>query len=386
MISENKIVISKIDGKFVSCHIVDGKSVDIYSYDSIVNPLQIGTIINGKVEKNLPDISSCFVRIDSKISAFLNKSVKPETIIQVQIQKSAFGSKKATVTDNLSISGVLVVLSNDFVGVRVSNKAKNSMVNLSVLENYAKELNVGVIIRTKAFDDEVEVQDIIEEIDYIYEKINYIRSQSNNRPLYHVFYRPLPEIIDDCISLISSGNVNEIVTDIDEIYNLLNNHNDFPAYYIKLIDQVKVRLYKDELLSLSKLYAFETKISEATSRRIYLDNGANITFDQTEALLAIDVNSASVKGKMISKEENVLLINKEAAKEIFRHFRLRSLCGIIMIDFINMKSKDSYDELEKYINELASNDCVKLKFHGFTKLGLAEISRQKTKEVFSIRG
>ena len=114
---------------------------------------------------------------------------------------------------------------------------------------------------------------------------------------------------------------------------------------------------------------------------MYLKSGANITFDQTEALMAIDVNSSGAKYKG-DKERSVLNVNIEAATEIFRQARLRNLSGIIIVDFINMVNNESYDELAAHIRKNLASDKYSFSFHGFTSLGLAEFTRQKVKSRF----
>lgn len=386
MISTNKIIISKYQDKIILCKIVDDKLNDIYSYGENANEeYPIGTIVNGRIEKNLKDINASFARISNKVTCFINDDIKCESVIPVQIKKDAYGEKRALVSSQLSIPGEYVVVFGDENFVRFASKAHFEQGDKEYLEDISKELKIGIIIRSKACNDDVNITDIESEIRAIYDKIKYIKEQSANRLAYHVFYKPLCQLITDCITLIDSST-QEIVTDIEEIYDLLSDENESYFGNKKVSERVNIRLYNDKLLSLGKLYSFESKISEVLSRKIHLKNGANITFDQTEALLAIDVNSAKANIKHSNKEAAFLEININAAKEIFRQIRLRQYSGIIIIDFINMKEKASYDSLKNELNELIKRDNSKSSFYGFTALGLCEISRQKTRKAFTLKG
>jgi ribonuclease G len=119
-------------------------------------------------------------------------------------------------------------------------------------------------------------------------------------------------------------------------------------------------------------------------KRVWLKSGANIIIEQLETMTVIDINS----GKNISKNETAILeINKEAAVEIARQLRLRNISGMIIIDFINMKSKDYMEELIAVLKEQIKQDTVTCTFMDVTKLGLVELTRKKTykslKEIIS---
>jgi len=384
----NKIIISRYLDNIILCHFIGNDLCHIYRYSSSLEEDFVqGLVLNGRVEKVISGTNSAFVRINKNTSAFINGIYKCEDIFPVQLVKPAIKDKRAVVTGKITIAGRLTVVSGGFGKVKLSHKAlNNNNLDIERINRLCEETDVTVILRTRALNDNVAIEAIENEIKSISQKIKYINEQCENRPVYQILYRPLHSIIEDCLDIVEDFEANEIVTDIVDLYNLIFEENESYFGSVKLSDRVNIRFYEDKLLPLSKLYAFETKISEVLSRKVYLKNGANITFDQTEALLAIDVNASGYNNKKSDLERNILEVNIAAAKEIFRQLKLRNYCGIIIIDFINMKMPESYSILKKEIDSLINADKIKTVNYGFTALGLCELSRQKKREVFYVRG
>ncbi|MCR5415808.1 MAG: ribonuclease E/G [Pseudobutyrivibrio sp.] len=146
----------------------------------------------------------------------------------------------------------------------------------------------------------------------------------------------------------------EIVSDIPEVIS------NYP----------KIREYNDDY-SLWKLYDFTKIIDKAISKISYLKSGGNIVIEQTEAMTVVDVNSASNSGKTSSMDTNL-----EALEAIVREMRLRSISGIIIVDLLKV-SKEQEQILINRFKELTKEDISKIGVHGFTKLGLLEITRSR---------
>ena len=141
-----------------------------------------------------------------------------------------------------------------------------------------------------------------------------------------------------------------------------------------------MRLYDDKEISLLRAYSVETRIEKALAKNVWLKNGGYLVIEPTEALTVIDVNTGKFDGKEKDREETFLKINLEAAKEIARQLRLRNISGIILVDFINMKSSDSRKVLISELERQLYKDRIQTRFVDFTGLGLAEITRQKKKK------
>jgi len=163
-----------------------------------------------------------------------------------------------------------------------------------------------------------------------------------------------------------------------------------------------IRLYQDDAFSLAKLYSLEQKFDTALNTRVWFKSGGYLVIEPTEALTVIDVNTgkyeASAKRRTfasnasVSTSENVSIksignmtsqaayekINREAAEEVARQLRLRNLSGIILVDFINMESKEQEEELLSYLRELVRKDKIKTNVIDITPLGLVEITRKKS--------
>ena len=158
----------------------------------------------------------------------------------------------------------------------------------------------------------------------------------------------------------------EIVTDISDVYD--DVVKDFP----------NVRLYEDKSFGLDKLYSLRTALDEALDRNVWLKCGGFLIFDKTEAMTVIDVNSGKyTPSKGTDKESAYMAVNIEAAVEICRQLRLRNISGIIIIDFINLKSEDDQNELLEVLRSESEDDTETVMVLDITQLGLVELTRKK---------
>lgn len=374
--NENRAVFTKYEDRFVLMHIVGNKAEHIYVYPDLEGGC-IGNVYNCVAEKRMENFGKCFVRYDRKNSGFINKDLKPGTILPLQYKKDGIDGKQPLFSDKISIEGEYVVVTSGQVFVKTSRKASYDRGKIPEdIIAFAKNNNMGIILRTKACtgpDCENRVMAELEAIKEIYDDIIFVASHS---PAYTLLYSPLPEMIKDILYLIDQG-IGEIVTDDEEIKEKLSDEYPGITGPVNVTDRVSMRIYDDKMLALSKLYSFDAKISEALSRKVYLKSGACITFDHTEALTAVDVNSSSSKGEDNS-ESSILSVNTEAAVEIARQLRLRNISGMILIDFINMESEDSYKKLEDVIKDSIIKDRISTTFVDITKLKLAELTRKRT--------
>ena len=137
-----------------------------------------------------------------------------------------------------------------------------------------------------------------------------------------------------------------------------------------------LRAYTDPSYPLVKCYNLEGAIREARQERVWMKSGAYLVIQPTEALTVIDVNS----GKCLKKNSHFPEINREAAREAVRQIRLRNISGIIIIDFINMKSAEEKKELLAYLQLELKKDPNPGNVIGMTKLQLVEITRKKIRK------
>lgn len=198
--------------------------------------------------------------------------------------------------------------------------------------------------------------------------------------------------------LVSEHEYQEIVTDSQELYEMLSEYSsDAKGIVLENVQESvpesisenvpekesahnkckSLRLYQDEMLSLSKLYSIESKMETALGSRVWLKSGGYLIIEPTEALTVIDVNSGKYEAKK-SNEDTILAVNLEAAEEVALQLRLRNLSGIIIVDFINMAQETSKNQIMTLLKQLTAKDVVKTTVVDMTSLGLVEITRKKT--------
>ena len=200
-------------------------------------------------------------------------------------------------------------------------------------------------------------------------KMDFILEKGIHQSPFSLIYREQSTYVQHILNT-SQHTLEEIITDDIDVYNELK-----AALAISDIMQNKIRYYQDAF-SLSKLYSLDAKMDEAVSKKVWLKCGGFLVIEPTEALTVIDVNSGKFEKKSGS-EEYYKKVNEEAAIEIARQLKLRNVSGIIIVDFINMSSKESQEALLDKLSHLVAKDHVKTFVVGMTSLGLVEITREK---------
>ena len=372
----NRAVFTKYNERYVLMHIVSDRAEHIYVYEDLER-IEIGTIINCRIDSSAGNISSCFAAFSNDDTAFVPAALKNGTVLPLVYKKEAYGSKKALFSDKLSISGkyVSVTAGEDFVKASSKADAIKKKDYIDRLKDAKGSDRNGIIIRTRAFTEDDGLLRAEEEYRIIRDKLEEIKKDSEHLRQYSILYRPLPAYVSDIMWLKETG-IDEVVTDIPEILEKLEMSHGSLSGPVSLSDRVSLRFYEDDLLPLCKLYSFNAKISEALSQKVYLKSGATIVFDHAEAMTVIDVNSAH-NDKKGDREDTFLSVNREAACEIARQLRLRNISGMVMIDFITMRNDVSYKELEDILRKELSYDRTKCRFVDFTALGIAELVRDR---------
>lgn len=329
------------------------------------NASLIGNIYLARVSHVVKNLNACFVSINKDTLAFLsfNDVLDGLRIIEgmdllVQIVKDSAKGKEAVVTMKLSLQGKYSIVELSKQCINVSKKITGEK------RAYFKEsLNdiseYGVIIRTNAnYIDDISI--IEQEVKDLSSKLSAIIADSKTRTCYSLMHQHQTDF-EVFINGLPDNSYDRILTDLPSVKEKLPN----------------VIFYEDDY-PLLKLYSVETKIDELLSKQIWLKNGGNIVIEYTEAMTVIDVNTAKNMSNK-SKEEAILETNIEAAKEILRQVRLRNLSGIIIIDFINLNTDISKQNLVDVIKQECLRDSVRCEFVEITKLGLVELVRKKTK-------
>lgn len=378
-----KALVTRYQNKILYMLLEEGKEVEIDMYNDEEN-LIYNNIYVARVKDVVTNINAafleiapgqiCYFSLDEKNVLFLNRKnttkVCEGDLILVQVVKEAVKTKAAVVSCEINLSGKYVVLTagkGDFVGVSHKITDKGRQMHLKQLVSPYASDNFGFVVRTGA--DNAEDGDIEEEIRSLSEEYKKILETAKTRTAFTLIRKnesPLNLNVENA----HLEPEDEIVTDDAGLYEEIVSGKH----------RANVRLYDDKEISLLRSYSVETRIEKALAKNVWLKNGGYLVIEPTEALTVIDVNTGKFDGKEKDREETFLKINLEAAKEIARQLRLRNISGIILVDFINMKSSDSRKVLISELERQLYKDRIQTRFVDFTGLGLAEITRQKKKK------
>ena len=221
-------------------------------------------------------------------------------------------------------------------------------------------------IRTNAGNLE-ELSPLFEEMQNFIHIFDQIAQTYRYRSCPFCFYQKDTEILG-LVRDVALERYDEIVTDEPEVFSVLEARTACK----------KLRLYKDELLPLKKLYSLETHLKEALGKKVWLACGGYLVIEPTEAMVVIDVNSGKAECRRKKSNDFYLKINLEAARETARQLKLRNYSGMIMVDFINMDEDEKTSALLQELRTLAKEDHIQTTIVDMTALGLVEITRKKT--------
>ena len=378
-----KYVITSINNVICGFLLSEGQIEEIRAYEP---ESMLGNIYVGRVSNIVQNINSAFIDIKKGISCYMSMEdycgpkLKIGDLITVQLNKEAIKTKAPSVTTKLSLDGEYVVVmldNNSKVGVSSKIKSEETREKLKnivneVVNNFQKSnatinkdnINYNIIVRTKA--EEANIDIIKEETIKLLCKLDEIISKANYLTNYSCVYEKCPMLVKDIAAYISEDV--EILTDLQEVIDSCKSNNISNISY-----------YNDDNVTLDALYGLKNIINKTLNKRIYLKSGAYLVIDHTEAMTVIDVNSGkAIKGTC--KEDKVLAINLEAAKEIINQLILRDISGIIIIDFISMEKELSQYQLLKSLKLMAEADKTKTTVVDITKLGLIEITRKRVRK------
>ena len=292
--------------------------------------------------------------------------------ILVQVTKGPIGTKGARVTSNLSIPGRYLVLLPNSTHIGVSKRVEDKP-ERDRLRRMMRELripsNMGAICRTVGAG--MKPEQFQRDLDILLDAWKKGNAQSKHAPAC-IYQEPdlAERTLRDCLT----EDVDEIITDSQEVYNrameLMRSYN--------MQGLVKIRLY-DSPTPIFNKNNLSQQIEGIFNRKVNLPSGGYICIDETEALIAIDVNTGKNRtGK--DQPETILATNMEAVTEIARQLRLRNVGGLVVLDLIDMRSKKDQLAVYKKLKELMGEDRAKTKVYPISPLGLLEMTRQRENE------
>lgn len=350
-----------------------------------------GSLYTARVENILPSIHAAFVRVPGEAENWylpLEKAKCPVVSqthadgrlrcgdeLLVQVEREAGKKKTVTAVADFSLTGCYFVILHGKQGVHHSSKIqdKTFLQKIVPLIRARMEQNApyGVMVRTNAEGTDETV--LLRELDFLLETYRKLKKQALSRPAGTLLRKGLPAYL--CTLRDSyHQSYDELVTDDDELFA------EMQTYLRELRPELLPKLRKYEgACPLKALYRMQAHLSELLSERVWLRSGAYLVIQQTEAMAVIDVNTgkATEQGR---RTDGIFRCNLEAAREIARQLRLRNLSGIILVDFIDMKSEEENRELLAELSRLVAEDRIETRVIDMTRLHLVELTRTKIRK------
>lgn len=373
--------------------LVDGQRLFDLDIESPGHEQKKANIYKGKITRVEPSLEAAFVDYGAERHGFLplkeiareyfpddyvyngrpniKDVIKEGQEVIVQVNKEERGNKGAALTTFVSLAGsYLVIMPNNPRAGGISRRIegderlelKEALSSLDVPEG------VGLIVRTAGVGKSPE--ELQWDLKVLLHHWEAIKQVSADRPAPFLIHQE-SDVIVRAIRDYLRRDIGEILVDSPKIYEKAKAH-------IKLVrpDFInRIKLYQGEVPLFSH-YQIESQIESAFQREVRLPSGGSIVIDVTEALTAIDINSArSTRGGDI--EETALNTNLEAADEIARQLRLRDLGGLIVIDFIDMTPVRHQREVENRMRDAVRQDRARIQISRISRFGLLEMSRQR---------
>ena len=302
----------------------------------------------------------------------IQEVIKKGQIVLVQVTKEERGNKGAALTTFVSLAGRYCVLMTNTIrkgGISRRITHSNDRKKLrSIIESLNVPNNMAVIIRTAGSKrSKVEIKRDYNFLNKTWEKIkkNTLKSVS-------------PSLIHEENNIIKRGIRDLFTPEIEEVIVQGNEAFKAAKTYMKTLMPSKIKILKEynEKTPLLQKYNIDTKLEKIHSPIATLKSGGYIVINQTEALVAVDVNSGKAT-KERNIEETALQTNKEAAEELAIQLRLRDLSGLIVVDFIDMLLSKNNRFIENILKQKLHSDRAKIQVGNISNFGLLEMSRQR---------
>ncbi|MFW6339583.1 MAG: Rne/Rng family ribonuclease, partial [Wenzhouxiangella sp.] len=354
-------------------------------------------IYKGRITRVEPSLDACFVEFGSERHGFLSmkeiareyfseaaqkaldegtkveikEAVRAGQEVIVQVDKEERGTKGAALTTFISLAGRYMVLMPNNpraggVSRQISRDERKDI--LDTLKQVEIPNGMGLIVRTAGVGREQE--ELQWDLDYLLQLWTAIQEAAKTRAAPFLIYQESNLIIRALRDYLRE-DIGEILIDDDRVFE---DAREF-MQQVMPHNLRKLKAYRDDTPLFSR-YQIESQIESAFAREVRLPSGGAVVIDHTEALLSIDINSArATKGADI--EETALQTNLEAADEIARQLRIRDLGGLIVIDFIDMLSKDAQRQVENQLRDAMRMDKARVQIGRISRFGLLEMSRQR---------
>ncbi len=387
----SKILINAVDPAECRIAKVKDSKLEEFHIESAAREITHSNIYKGIIVRIEPSLQAVFVDYGVERHGFLQKHeihsdyfqdsdsgnrsitgiVKQGQELLVQITKDPFMKKGAMLTTYISLPGRFIVLMPGSEGLGVSRKIEDEEERKrlkEIISTIKIPEGFGIIVRTAGIG--CTKAQIAGDLAYLLRLWKNIKGNVMKVKSPALLYKERNLVVRS-IRDYFTPDVNEILIDDQSVHREAKD-------FIKIISpkhSMIVKLYKEDKPIFTK-FQLESQIDSIFESRVKLKSGGSIVIEQTEALVAIDVNSGkATQAKSI--EQTALVSNLEAAEEIARQLRLRDLGGLIVIDFIDMRDSKHNLEVEKNLKTFVKDDKARIKFGKISRFGIMEMSRQR---------
>ncbi|MEM7053773.1 MAG: Rne/Rng family ribonuclease [Pseudomonadota bacterium] len=392
-----RMLINATQAEELRVAIADGQNLIDLDIEVPAQEQKKSNIYKGRITRVEPSLEACFVEFGSERHGFLpmkeiareyfseeaqktldsgerpdiKDAVQSGQEVIIQVEKEERGTKGAALTTFVSLAGrYMVLMPNNSRAGGVSRQVtgEDRKQVLSSLRQLEVPEDMGLIVRTAGVGRELE--DLQWDLNYLLQLWNAIGEAALSRRGPFLIYQESNVIIRALRDNLRE-DIGEILIDSAHVFE---DARDFMQQVMP--HNLRKLKHYNETTPLFSRFQIESKIESAFAREVHLPSGGAVVIDHTEALLSIDINSArATKGSDI--EETALQTNLEAAVEIARQLRIRDLGGLVVIDFIDMNSRDSQRQVENQLREAMRSDKARVQIGRISRFGLLELSRQR---------
>lgn len=361
-------ILNNIQSAFIDIN--EGENGFIHISDIIENTQKFQEMFDMAFE--LEESSS-----SKKSEADITKVMKIDQPVLVQVVKEPIGSKGARLTSNVSIAGRYLVLLPNTTHRGVSRKIEDNASRerlKKLIKAFEMPSDMGLICRTSSVNATAE--QLIDEANELIKSWQGIIENFHNATKPTCLYEE-SDLIKRAVMTAVDKKFERILVDDYATYQLLKK------IYEKYSSEhpLKIEFYRDKAPMFER-FNVEREIDKALRRKVWLPSGGYLFFDQTEAMTTVDVNSgrSSSQSDKGDVEESLVRINIEASEEIARQLRLRNIGGLVICDFIDMRSRKNQRRVLDRLKEALKDDSAKCTVLGMSEFGLVEMTRQRNRE------
>jgi ribonuclease G len=405
----NKDVVINAETLETRVAVMEEGKLEEFNIERTTEERLVGSIFKGKVRNLQDDLKAAFVDIGFEKNAFLHywdivpnqfdSSVEiveregkrrdkpkitqrdiprlypPGSEIIVQVTKGPISTKGPRITTNLVLPGRYLVLLPNSDQSGISRKIE-SQEERKRLKQILRELNIpdgmGVIMRTAGENQRKPY--FMRDLALLLEEWHGVQEKIKRQPMATCVFQE-PDLVERTVRDFLTEDVDRIVVDNQKDYDRIREM----ILKIKAKSAAKKVMLYSEAQPVFDRFNVTKQLENTFSRQVHLKGGGYIVIDETEALVAIDVNTGRHKGSR-DQEATILKVNLEAAEEITRQLRLRNMGGLIVLDFIDMKSRRDQQSVYQKIKDGLRRDKAKTHILPISQLGLMEMTRQRHSE------